>query len=248
MRFFAAVAVALAGSAVAQVGPNDPTFDQINLPDTNEKVPAGKPYTIKWTVPSTAPSGPVTIVLCGGSSAQTLQNISTIACKFTTRDLMGYVWYFVLTIAFCCVAGVENSLGEYVWAVGSTLGDQAAYGLKVILEANNTRWGWSKGFKIAASLSSSSSSSSASTSSVYSTSSPTSHVDYPTPTTTSAPLGTGGGVVIQTSTSIVHGNSTVVSPTPKPTGSLNTGLASHATAGVAAIIGGLAIAMLGTCI
>lgn len=60
-----AALLALTATSLAQLEP-DPDFDAITKPGLNEKVPAGKTYTVEWTQPETAPDGPVTLSLIGG--------------------------------------------------------------------------------------------------------------------------------------------------------------------------------------
>ena len=82
MRFSTSALLALASHAFAQTTKDpDLNFDAIDLPNTNEVVPAGKPYTLKWTLKPETPTGPVTIVLAGGADAGSLHNISIIDSK-----------------------------------------------------------------------------------------------------------------------------------------------------------------------
>ncbi len=79
MRFGVAVLLALASRAVADSP--DPSFDSIYKPSKGEHVPAGKPYTVAWTVPDGAATGTVSIILYGGGSAAKLKPLQTSASK-----------------------------------------------------------------------------------------------------------------------------------------------------------------------
>lgn len=76
-----ALVAALAARALGQDLDPDPNFDAITRPGLNEAVVAGTTYTIEWTVPPTAPSGPVTITLLGGPNQGGLDPVATVVSK-----------------------------------------------------------------------------------------------------------------------------------------------------------------------
>lgn len=87
MRFTVATILAFAASALA-VGV-DPTtgFTQVNTPNEDEQVPAGKPYVVKWENPAPYADGPVYIQLLGGKDANTLTvKTDKLACTFSPSN------------------------------------------------------------------------------------------------------------------------------------------------------------------
>ncbi|KAH8885087.1 hypothetical protein GQ53DRAFT_367194 [Thozetella sp. PMI_491] len=109
MHFTAATVLAFAASALAQTL----HFDAITKPGQSETIPAGSKYTIQWE-PSTEYSGTVSLSVIGGASPQTLQPVADIA------------------------KSVDNSLGTYDWAVPSSLGSLAVYGIQITLDSNSS--------------------------------------------------------------------------------------------------------------
>lgn len=73
MRFAIASVLAFAATTLAAVGV-DPTpgFDVVNTPDENQVLPAGKPFTIKWTNPAPYTDGEIYIQLLAGKDSATL--------------------------------------------------------------------------------------------------------------------------------------------------------------------------------
>lgn len=115
---FAALA-ALIGTSLAQT----PGFDPIYKPAEGEKIPAGSTYEIVWKSTPAFP-GTITIKLIGGATPSTLELKETIA------------------------KGVENSLDKYSWAVSSSLGTDATYGIEIVLDSNTTTFQYSAPFQI----------------------------------------------------------------------------------------------------
>lgn len=76
---------------------------------------------------------------------------------------LGYVRKHYANTQLPLLAGVDNSAGQYAWAVDCSLGDQATYGLKITWDgdATGTTFQYSNPFQITKSTSSSSSSSAA---------------------------------------------------------------------------------------
>jgi hypothetical protein len=161
MQFTIAAILALAGFALAQT----PGFNPLTNPTMNEVIPAGKPYTIKWT-PQGGNGAPVSLYAYAGESASTLQEISTIA------------------------TGVEASLGKFEWNISPAIGGKyKAYGIKIALASDKETYQWSNPFTISAAEGSSSaaSSSSPATTAASTSSAATSKTDSVS-TTTSKPI------------------------------------------------------------
>jgi hypothetical protein len=78
MQFSVAAFLALAGSAIAQYVEPTSGFNPLTTPTSNEVIPAGKPFTIKWT-PAGGNGAPVSLYAYAGESASTLQEVGTIA-------------------------------------------------------------------------------------------------------------------------------------------------------------------------
>ncbi|VUC37939.1 unnamed protein product [Clonostachys rosea] len=236
MRFFTAASavLAFAASALAQTA----DFDPIYSPAEGTSVQAGQPFKVTWSAPAKYQSGTVSISLIGGADANTLVPISTIA------------------------TGVQNSALSYTWNVDSTLGDKAAYGLVFRWEADTSIYQYSQRFSIkAAAVVSSSAAAVSTTASAPVTTITASGVKTVTLTscppdavTSSAAAGNGTA-----SWTTKISNSTVV-PTYKPTGALPTttkgsvptgssapiptAAAPHVGAGIVAVFGGVAAALL----
>lgn len=119
MRFSAATLLAFASVVLAQT----PGFNVITSPAKGEKVPAGKTYEIVWA-PDAKNPGAITIELYGGAADNLLNLVQTLE------------------------TGFDGSAGTYPWAVGSALGTEKVYGIKVILESNTTTWQWGNPFEI----------------------------------------------------------------------------------------------------
>jgi len=240
MRLAIKAVLALATFVVAHGTEPDEHFDSIFKPSADESVPAGKTYTVQWTPPhDDALNGPVSIILYGGSSAASLLTVKTVASELSPGTL------FPRPYADMVQAGVDNKAGKYEWHVDSTLGDKARYGLKIVLESDDDHWQWSPGFRISGS-SKADDTTANSTDSQTTTGSSTGTHSHPA-TITGSTSKTSASVAVQTSTQTIRPNNTIASVAPKPssTSSSSTGLAAKATAGVAAVVGGLAFAVLG---
>ncbi|KAK2046959.1 hypothetical protein LZ31DRAFT_172550 [Colletotrichum somersetense] len=104
----AAAFLAFAASALAQ----NPNFDPVYKPTSNEKVNAGSSLTIEWDAPDAFKDVTVAISLIGGATQNTQVPLMDI------------------------VSGIPNSAKTYTWAIPSTLGKDAFYGLVIKSEAN----------------------------------------------------------------------------------------------------------------
>ncbi|KAL1855277.1 hypothetical protein Daus18300_011183 [Diaporthe australafricana] len=116
----AATLLAWVSAALAQTA----GFDAISLPAQDESVPAGSTYTVKWDYSATY-AGTVSIQLLQGADPATLQLGPVVA------------------------SGLDNSAGSYAWAVDSTLGADATYGLKITYDSNPEIFQYSFPFHIA---------------------------------------------------------------------------------------------------
>lgn len=103
----AATLLAWVSAALAQTA----GFDAITVPTKDESVPAGSTYTVKWDY-SADYAGTVSIQLLQGADPTTLQLGPVVA------------------------SGLDNAAGSYSWAVDSTLGSEATYGLKITYDSN----------------------------------------------------------------------------------------------------------------
>jgi hypothetical protein len=234
MRVFSAAAavLAFAASALAQTA----DFDPIYSPAEGTVVQAGQPFKVTWSAPAKYQSGTVSISLIGGADANTL-----------------------VPIGDALATGVQNSALSWTWNVDSKLGDKAAYGLVFRWEADTSIYQYSQRFSIkAAAAVSSSVSATASVPVVTTTASGVKTVTLtscpPDAVTSSAAAGNGTA-----SWTTKISNSTVV-PTYKPTGALPTttkgsvptgssapiptAAAPHVGAGIVAVFGGVAAALL----
>lgn len=130
----AATLLALVSAVSAQTA----GFDAITKPTKDEAVAACSTYTVTWDY-TTAYPGTVSIQLLEGASPTTLQLGAVIA------------------------SGVDNSAGQYSWAVDCSLGADATYGLKITWDSDSTgaTFQYSNPFQITKSSTSSSSSSTA---------------------------------------------------------------------------------------
>ncbi|KAK4229087.1 Ser-Thr-rich glycosyl-phosphatidyl-inositol-anchored membrane family-domain-containing protein [Podospora fimiseda] len=239
MRFHIASVLALATTVLAQWEATD-GFNVFKTPAVDEKVPAGKPYSVEWTYNSKFP-GSISVELFGGNSPSTLQSLGVLA------------------------TGVAATSEAYTWAVDATLGSHPRYGIKLILESDPLIFQWSNSFTIGASNVTISSSTSVSpTSSVPASTSSAPVTSTKTTITSSSSKSLVTSVTKTTSSvssSITHSNSTTSSvegsststsasatftPTPSSTPSaVPTGGANAAAAGsFAALLGGVAVAVL----
>ncbi|KAK2768962.1 gpi anchored serine-threonine rich protein [Colletotrichum kahawae] len=246
MRFTisAAAFLAFAANVLAQ----NPNFDPVTKPLSQEKIAAGSTYTIEWTAPDAFKDVTVSISLIGGATQNTQVPLLDIA------------------------SGVANSAGKYSWTIPSTLGKDAFYGLVIKSESNAADFQYSNPFHITASDSSSgtttltsslgtatvtlsaasvsatpSASASASASAVASSSAPVVIANTSTALSTTAvptPVSSAPATVVTSVTKPAsNGTST---KTPSTTLATVTGVAggARATAGVFAVLGGLAVAAL----
>jgi hypothetical protein len=116
----AATLLAWVSAALAQTS----GFDPIILPAKDESVAAGSTYTVKWDY-SADYAGTVSIQLLQGATPSTLQLGPVVA------------------------SGVQNSAGSFAWAVDSSLGADATYGLKITYDSKPEIFQYSFPFHIA---------------------------------------------------------------------------------------------------
>ncbi|EFQ26384.1 hypothetical protein CGRA01v4_05513 [Colletotrichum graminicola] len=107
-KISAAAFLAFAVSALAQ----NPNFDPVYKPTSNQKVNAGTSLTIEWDAPDAFKDVTVSISLIGGA---------TQGGQVPLLDI---------------VSGIPNSAKAYTWAIPSNLGKDAFYGLVIKSEAN----------------------------------------------------------------------------------------------------------------
>ncbi|CAK7220010.1 hypothetical protein SCUCBS95973_004011 [Sporothrix curviconia] len=183
MRFTAATLVAFASAVLAQTA----NFDVISQPTEGSVVPAGETYTIVWAPTADYNNDTITLTLLGGATSKTLQQVSVIK------------------------AGVENSAGKYEWAVSSSLGADATYGIEITLDSDPSILEYSFPFTITASSSSSGSSSGSSSSDSVSSSAASSAAASSTSTKTSS--SSSSARVSTTSTTSQSSSSSSFAPT-----------------------------------
>jgi hypothetical protein len=235
MRFFAAASAALAfaASALAQTS----SFNPVYLPAEDQTIQAGEPFTVTWKAPAEYRAGTVTISLIGGADQNTLVPLGDIA------------------------TGVDNSLESYTWNVDAALGKDATYGLVFKWEANLSIYQYSMRFHIeggseeATSVAPPAKTEGVVTETTVVGTQTVTLTSCPPEEATSAPNGT---VPATWSTKIW--NTTAVAPTVIPTGVIPTtapgapdvtapapvpeGAATRFGAGLFAVFGGAAVAML----
>ncbi|KAL3306583.1 Cell wall beta-glucan synthesis [Colletotrichum asianum] len=250
MRFTisAAAFLAFAANVLAQ----NPNFDPVTKPLSQENIAAGSTYTIEWTAPDAFKDVTVSISLIGGATQNTQVPLLDIA------------------------SGVANSAGKYSWTIPSTLGKDAFYGLVIKSESNAADFQYSNPFHITASDSSSgtttlvssagtatvtlsaasvsatpSASASASVSAAASASSSAPVVIANTSTALSTtavptPVNSAPATVVTSVTKPAGNGTSTATKTPSTTLATVTGVAggAQATAGVFAVLGGLAVAAL----
>ncbi|WYZ34815.1 hypothetical protein EsH8_I_001091 [Colletotrichum jinshuiense] len=244
-KISSAAFLAFAASVIAQ----NPNFDPIYKPTSNEKVNAGSVLSIEWDAPDAFKDVTVSISLIGGPVQDKQVPLLDIA------------------------SGIANSAEKYSWTIPTTLGKDAFYGLVIKSEVNADDFQYSNPFHIIAGEGTSSgtttvtssvgtatvtlSAKTSSTGSVSaaasaSTSSAESVIVNSTTalSTTAAPTAaTQSGAAATTITSVTRasasGNATV-SRTASTTIATVTGAAAgaQATAGVLAVLGGFAVAAL----
>ncbi|OAR02716.1 hypothetical protein LLEC1_07722 [Akanthomyces lecanii] len=213
MRFTLATVLAFAASAVAVGVDATEGFDQINTPNKDEQLPAGKPYIVKWENPAPYAEGSVYIQLLGGKDPNTL------------------------TVKTEKIASVNNADKEYTWNVDASLGDDATYGLRFVWEKDDKIVQYSKPFQIKKADGSSSSSTVIVTSSQGAktiTLSSASTTSTTTTTTTTATNSTTSALTTSTAlpnTTIAHNSTTHASTTMGKTTSLVTTETASQTAG-----------------
>lgn len=250
MQFSAAAVLAFVASAVAQLKTSDeanPLFNPIYAPAENEEVTAGTTTKIEWTTPEQFADVKVTIELIGGKEQNLQSYITTVA------------------------TGVANSAESYDWTIPSDIGGLKFYGLKIISEANpDGDWQYSNPFNILVNPDASSASETAAASTTtVTTASGTATVtlsvaSVPSSTTvasTSSEVVSSSAVPESSSsvveTTVVTTLSTVAStPVADSTESspaevsesapalVDESGAAHAKAGILALAGGLAVALM----
>ncbi|KAK2004607.1 hypothetical protein LX36DRAFT_353765 [Colletotrichum falcatum] len=242
-KISAAAFLAFAASALAQ----NPNFNPIYKPTSNEKVAAGSSLTIEWEAPAAFKDVTVAISLIGGATQNTQVPLLDIA------------------------SGIPNSANTYTWTIPSTLGKDAFYGLVIKSEANpSVDFQYSNPFHIVAADGSSTGTTtvvatsgtatvtlSANTASATATSSASvsesvianSTTALSTTASPTAPA-TGVSVPATTITSVTRPatNGTAATRTPSTTSAIatvtGTGAGAQATAGLLAVLGGFAVAAL----
>ncbi|CAK7232490.1 hypothetical protein SBRCBS47491_008288 [Sporothrix bragantina] len=244
MRFTAATLVAFASAVLAQTA----NFDVISQPTEGSVVPAGETYTIVWAPTADYNNDTITLTLLGGATSKTLQQVSVIK------------------------AGVASSAGKYEWAVASSLGADATYGIEITLDSDPSILEYSFPFTISGGKTGSSSGGAASTGSASaetsatatststkktsSSSSSTKAASSTTVTTSSSSSSAPTTLATLTSTTAA-GNTTVTKPSASKTvvtntqtatksGSAATGTASTvSTSGAKAVGAGSFVTLVG---
>ncbi|ELR10535.1 hypothetical protein VC83_05137 [Pseudogymnoascus destructans] len=112
------LALATTTSVLAQI----PGFNVLTAPTSQEVIPAGSTFTIRWT-PSNPPA-PITLFLIQGKDAQSL-NIADKAIA----------------------SSIDSSLGHFDWAVPASA-PFAAYGILLQLDSNHAQFQYSNPFTI----------------------------------------------------------------------------------------------------
>ncbi|GKT42217.1 uncharacterized protein ColSpa_02398 [Colletotrichum spaethianum] len=243
-KISAAAFLAFAASALAQ----NPNFDPVNKPTPNQKVDAGSTLSIEWVAPDAFKDVTVSISLIGGATQNT---------QVPLQDI---------------VSGIPNSAEKYSWTIPSTLGKDAFYGLVIKSEVNPTvDFQYSNPFHIVAGEGSSSATTSVVISSSTATLTLSANDASVTPSSSASASASDSESVIVNSTTAL---STTAAPTavvpsqsapattitsvtrPASNGTASrtatttiatvTGAAAgaQATAGVFAVLGGLAVAAL----
>ncbi|OLN88749.1 hypothetical protein CCHL11_01877 [Colletotrichum chlorophyti] len=238
----AATLLAFVASALAQ----NPNFNPVTNPTSNEKVNAGTAFTIEWDAPEAFKDVTVSISLIGGPEQNKQVPLLDIA------------------------SGIPNSAEKYTWTIPTNLGKDAFYGLVIKSESNpEVDFQFSNPFHIvavegsssgtttvisatgtstvtlsaasvstsAAASSSASASASASESVIINSTTALPTTAAPTQATQSAPASTITSVTRPASNGTATRTSTIATLTGVAGG-------AQATAGVMAVIGGLAVAAL----
>ncbi|KAL0938911.1 uncharacterized protein CTRU02_205521 [Colletotrichum truncatum] len=240
MRFTisAAAFLAFAANVLAQ----NPNFNPVNKPTPNEKINAGTTYTIEWTTPDAFKDVTVSISLIGGATQDKQVPLLDVA------------------------SGIPNSAGKYSWTIPSTLGKDAFYGLVVKSEANpSVDFQYSNPFHIVAGEGSSSGTTTVTSSAGTATVTLSSNSAAATPSssraasssevviavnsttavpTTAAPTAATQSAPVTVVTSVTRPASNTTRPSTTLATITNPGAGAQATAGVFAVLGGLAVAAL----
>ncbi|KAK1976102.1 Ser-Thr-rich glycosyl-phosphatidyl-inositol-anchored membrane family-domain-containing protein [Colletotrichum cereale] len=243
-KISAAAFLAFAASALAQ----NPNFDPVYKPTSNQKVNAGTSLTIEWDAPEAFKDVTVSISLIGGATQNT---------QVPLQDI---------------VSGIPNSAKTYTWAIPSTLGKDAFYGLVIKSEANPTvDFQYSNPFHIVAGEGSSAGTTtvlatsgtatvtlSANTASVTATSSASASASAPGSETVVANSTTALSTTAAPTAPVMSEPATTITSVTRPASNVTasrtstsaiatvTGAAAgaQATAGIFAVLGGLAVAAL----
>ncbi|KZL69596.1 gpi anchored serine-threonine rich protein [Colletotrichum incanum] len=245
-KISAAALLAFAASALAQ----NPNFNPVYKPTSNEKVNAGTTLSIEWDAPEAFKDVTVSISLIGGATQNSQVPLLDI------------------------VSGIPNSAEKYSWTIPSTLGKDAFYGLVIKSDANPTvDFQYSNPFHIVAGEGSSSGTTTVVASSGTATVTLSANTASVTPTSSasaSASASVSESVIINSTTAL----STTAAPTavtPSQSAAATTitsvtrpasngtatrtasttiatvpaaGAGAQATAGVFAVLGGIAVAAL----
>lgn len=116
----AAAVLAFVASAFAQTA----DFDAVYTPTAWEVLSAGSTFKITWQHHAKYDGETVAISLIGGATQGTQVPLISIA------------------------SGIKNEAGAYEWAIPSSLGDAAVYGLVIKLESDTSVFQYSNPFKI----------------------------------------------------------------------------------------------------
>lgn len=219
MRFSFAAVLAFAAAVIANAD-----FDSVSTPAAGVSINAGSKFEIEWTV-LTKVTGTVTIALVGGADAGSLQPVETLT------------------------TGYDNSLLKYSWNINPALGTAKAYGIKITLDSDPSKFSYSPLFIIKGNGSSSSSSASG-TKSGDVTSTVTTATGTKTVSISSAPpkstTATSSQTSNQTSTDSATTLLTTASPTEStPAASTTSSASKTASTGGAAAIGASSLAAVG---
>lgn len=249
MQFSAAAVLAFVASAVAQLKTSDeanPLFNPIYAPAENEEVTAGTTTKIEWTTPEQFADVKVTIELIGGKEQNLQSYITTVA------------------------TGVANSAESYDWTIPSDIGGLKFYGLKIISEANpDGDWQYSNPFNILVNPDAATASETAASTTTVTTASGTATVTLSVASVPSSTTAISTSSEVVSSSAVPESSSSVVETTVVTTLSTVTSTpvadstestpaevsesapalvdesgAGHAKAGILALAGGLAVALM----
>ncbi|KAI9745134.1 MAG: hypothetical protein M1818_001412 [Claussenomyces sp. TS43310] len=167
-------------------------FDVVLAPKADEVVPAGKPYTIKWT--PGGPSGTVSIILLQGKTNTTLQLGDAVA------------------------QSIDSAAGQYDWdPVPSNL-KHPLFGLKIQLDSDPSIFQYSNFFTFSSSESGSYPSSTASPAALGNAVVPTASLSTPSATSATSATSVTSVISFTSATSVTSANATLVTLTRTASG------------------------------